>query len=264
MKFTLSHELPLDEDLKGPVKIGWFLYPSTKAGVIYEPPRRVKSHDTRREVAKSAGRCPAVINLETRYFEVLSPISLHLEFRRDKDGRPGVVNKLGKKSGVRNSTLNKWLFFTAEHEWRYPDRPTLQLKLPYTFVTDEPVYISQIAPFMHYSPNPWPGTIFGGRFPADIWPRPLMWAFEWHDIEKPLIIKRGDPLFYVHFESRNPVRSIQLVEAAVTEQLEGYLNHISGVVSHVNQTFSLFEAASRVRPESLLVPIKRKSSDAIR
>ena len=72
-----------------------------------------------------------------------------------------------------------------------PDRPTIQLSLPYLFITDEPVYMSQVAPFMHYRREPLPGTIFGGRFPINLWPRPLMWAFEWHDIETPIRISRG-------------------------------------------------------------------------
>ena len=125
-------------------------------------------------------------------------------------------------------------------------------------ISDEPVYMSQLAPFMHYATPPWPGTIFGGRFPIDVWPRPLMWAFEWHDIKKPLVLKRGDPLFYVHFETRNPARPIQLVEAELTDGLKSYIDHISGAVNYVDQTFSLFEAATRVRPEKLLTEAKRR------
>ena len=147
---------------------------------------------------------------------------------------------------------------TAESEWRYPDRPTFQLSMPYIMFSDEPVYLSQIAPFMHYSDHPWPGTIFGGRFPVDVWPRPLMWAFEWHDIKKPLVIKRGEPLFYAHFETRNPQRPIQMVEAEMTPELKDYINHISGAVNFVDQTFSLFEAAARVRPDTLVKELKRR------
>ena len=28
----------------------------------------------------------------------------------------------------------------------------------------------------------------GGRFPVHIWPRPLSWGFEWHDVTKPLVL----------------------------------------------------------------------------
>ena len=35
---------------------------------------------------------------------------------------------------------------------------------------------------MDFQKTPFPGTIFGGRFPINV-SRPLMWAFEWHDTE---------------------------------------------------------------------------------
>ena len=70
------------------------------------------------------------------------------------------------------------------------------------------VYLSQLAAFAHYRPDPLPGTIFGGRFPISIWPRPLMWAFEWHEPGKDLILKRGEPLFYVQFENVEPAADV--------------------------------------------------------
>ena len=49
------------------------------------------------------------------------------------------------------------------------------------FLTDDPVYLNQLPPFLDYVNPPWPGVLIGGRFPADVWPRQLMWAFEWCD-----------------------------------------------------------------------------------
>jgi hypothetical protein len=125
------------------------------------------------------------------------------------------------------------------------------------FIADEPVYISQVAPFMHFQKTPFPGTIFGGRYPINVWPRPLMWAFEWHDTESPLKINRGDPLFYVGFETTPQDRSVVMSETEVTPELTEYMDLISGAVNYVNQTFSLFEAAEERRPETLVNPIKR-------
>ena len=114
-------------------------------------------------------------------------------------------------------------------------------------------YLSQLSAFAHYRPDPLPGTIFGGRFPISIWPRPLMWAFEWHEPKKDLILRRGEPLFYVQFEGMDPSRPVQLVEAERTAELQAYLEKVSGVVNYVNQTFGLFKAAEALRPRKLLV-----------
>ncbi len=242
----------------GPVTVGWFLNVQ-KGGIIYFPPERVRGAEKNKAHAKSASRCPAVINLESRYFVIRCPFDLNLEFVRDKDGKPGLKNLSGDMSAIRANKLGEKIHMTPEKEWRYPTVPTLQLSLPYTFIADEPVYASQVAPFLHYAREPMPGTIFGGRFPINVWPRPLMWAFEWHDITKPLKVSRGDPLFYVTFETVPQDRSVVVVETELTPELHDYIELISGAVNYVNQTFSLFEAAEARRPATLVKPVRRKT-----
>ena len=257
MQISVTYERPEDGPRSGPVRVGWLLT-DDKAGVIYEPPERVRSVEMNKTHAKSASRCPAVINLESRYFVVRCPFDLHLEFVRDKNGKPALRNKLGERSPVRSKKLSEILNVTGEAEWRYPDRPTIQVTLPYIFIADEPVYFSQVAPFMHYRSDPLPGTIFGGRFPVSVWPRPLMWAFEWHEPKKDIVLKRGEPLFYCLFETEPADLPVQLIEAERTPELNEYLDLISGAVNYVNQTFSLFKAAEERRPKQLLKP---KSKD---
>lgn len=255
MHFTVNYFRGDEDPKSGPVKVGWLLG-ETDSPVIYDAPRRVNSRNARREHAKSASRCPAVLNLESRYFEVPVPFDINIGFERDRDGRPVLKNLSGSASTIRGSTLGKRISITNETEWRYPDRPIIQLKLPYLFIADEPVYLTQLDAYLHYRRQPLPGTIFGGRFPINVWPRPLMWAFEWHDTTKPITLKRGEPLFYCQFEFDNPERTVQLVEAEMTDELSTYIKHIGGAVNYVNQTFSLFEAAEKVRPQTLLSPRK--------
>jgi hypothetical protein len=169
-----------------------------------------------------------------------------------------LVNRAGTASPIRANKLGEVLTLVNEAEWRYPDRPTVQLHLPYCFIADEMVYITQLSAFMHYRPDPLPGTIFGGRFPVSVWPRPLMWAFEWHEPQKDIILKRGEPLFYCQFEGTDPSRPVQVIEAEKTAELNAYLDKIGGVVNYVNQTFSLFKAAEAIRPKRLLTPKTRE------
>ncbi len=240
----------------GPVTVGWFLT-QDKGAVLFDPPERVMFRQTNKAHAKSASRCPAVIQLESRYFMVKCPFDIHVGFTRDKDGKAGLVNRAGTASPIRGSKLGEALTLVSEVEWRYPDRPTIQLVLPYCFIADEVVYMSQIAPFAHYRRDGLPGTIFGGRFPINVWPRPLMWAFEWHEPDREIRLSRGEPLFYVQFEGDGPDRPVQMVEAAKTPDLTGYIDKIGGVVNYVNQTFGLFKAAEAIRPPRLLTPKER-------
>lgn len=239
--------------LRGPVQVGWFLT-SDKAAVLYDPPERLSVRQTRTTHAKSAGRCPAVVQMEARQFVVKCPYDIHIGFRRDEKGKAQLVNRAGSSSPIRANKLGEVLTLVAEAEWRYPDRPTIQMVLPYCFIADETVYLSQIGPFAHYRAEALPGTIFGGRFPLNLWPRPLMWALEWHDPSRDIVLARGEPLFYCQFEGVGPDRPVQLVAAERTPDLLRYMEQVGGVVNYVNQTFGLFAAAEALRPARLLVP----------
>jgi len=253
MQINISYEREETGPKSGPVVVGW-IRDIEKGGVIYDAPERVASRAMNKTHAKSASRCPAVIQMESRYFVVKCPFDLAIGFVRDEKGKGALINRAGTSSSIRSNKLNEVLTLVSEAEWRYPDRPTIQLKLPYVFLSDEMVYVTQLSAFGHYRKDPLPGTIFGGRFPISVWPRPIMWAFEWHEPEKDIILRRGEPLFYVQFEGDSPDRPIQLVEAERTPELLGYLEHISGAVNYVNQTFGLFKAAEAARPEKLVKP----------
>ena len=256
MQFTVTVDRDESDPKSGPISVGWFLI-SDKGGVLYDAPERLTSRATNRGHAKSASRCPAVVQMESRYFVIKCPFDLQIGFKRDDQGKAVLVNLAGGASPIRGNKLGQVLTLVNEGEWRYPDRPTIQMTLPYCFIADETVFMTQLGTFAHYRADPLPGTIFGGRFPINVWPRPLMWAFEWHDIAKPLILRRGEPLFYVQFEGTTPDRPVQMVEAERTPALEAYMEQLSGVVNYVNQTFSLFQAAERIRPAKLLTPKPR-------
>ncbi|HET7715737.1 MAG TPA: hypothetical protein VFK86_08925, partial [Bauldia sp.] len=174
------------------LEVGWLL-DTRKAGFIWEAPRRLTRNDPPPEHAKAVNFCPAVLDHEARLFEVPCPIDINLGFRFDKDERPAVVNLDGDRAAIRPATLNDMLAIVSRREWRHPDRPIIQLITPYIFVADETVYLTQLPPFTSYHMNAWPGVLIGGRFPAHVWPRHLMWGFEWYDTKKPLSLKRGEP-----------------------------------------------------------------------
>lgn len=255
MEIDVSFERP-EGPKAGPVTVGWFLT-SDKGAVLYDPPERLIFRQTNKAHAKSASRCPAVVQMESRYFVVKCPFDIHVGFGRDDKGKPHLINRAGVGSTIRANKLGEVLTLVSEVEWRYPDRPTVQLTLPYCFIADELVYLTQVGTFAHYRSDPLPGTIFGGRFPVNVWPRPIMWAFEWHEPAKDLILKRGEPLFYVQFEAEGPDRPVQVVEVERTAELAKYIEQIGGVVNYVNQTFALFKAAEALRPSRLVVPKAR-------
>ena len=240
----------------GSVTVGW-LHAERSGAVLYPPPKRLRGNNVARSHAKSANACPAILNLESRLFEVSCPIDLHLGMSENQFGTPALADLAGEMSGLRPEALDRAVILSPPEEWRHPDRPVLQLRLPYIFLADEPVYMAQMPAFQHFRPDPLPGLTLPGRFPIHLWPRPLSWAFEWHAPERPLTLRRGEPLFYLMFETEPASRPAQLVEAERTPELDRYIAEIEGVVNYANQTFSLMKQAEARRPARLVEPVRR-------
>jgi len=232
---------------------GWLLK-TDDASIIWDSPKPVRVPSESGD-PRSVAQCPSVLDFDRRHFVINCPIDVHLRLTLTASGMD-ITNVLADKSPIRADALQRWIVFQPRHEWRNPQRPVVQLMTSYVFVSDDPLYVNQYPPLMHYTADRRPGIQICGRFPIDIWPRALMWAFEWHDTTKDLILRRGEPLFYVRFEGPDPSASVRLVEATKTPELESFMTSITGVSEIVGQTYSLFKTARERRPEVLLVPKK--------
>lgn len=233
-------------------EVGWLLQ-TEKAGFIWEAPQQFSRRDGPPTSTKAVQMCPAVLDFEARTFVVPCPIDLHLRFRYDDKGQPQLINAAGQRSNIRNKHLRQMVSVSSRNEWRHPERPVIQIVTPYTFVADEPVIMSQTPPFLHFREPALPGVMIAGRLPIDVWPRQMMWAFDWHRPDQDIVLKRGEPWFYVRFETEDPTRQVRLVEAEYTQELKDYFEGMAGVTNYVNRTFSLFSTARERRPETLLV-----------
>ena len=237
-------------------EVGWVIS-ADKATFIYDGPRPAGKKQPLPENVKAVGYCPAIVDHEARLFEVPCPVDLNLRIGQGKDGKPSLINAAGKASTVARSTLQSLVHLMGQDRWRHPKRPVLQISAPWRFISDDPVWMNQLPPFNHYRDPPLPGLMIGGRFPIHLWPRSLMWAFEWHDTSKDLILKRGEPWFYLRFETSDPARALRLVEAEMTEELKEYCSGLEGVVNFVKQSFDLFKVAEERRPKVLLKKVER-------
>ena len=240
-------------------KAGWF-FKDEKTSLIWDAPKAASFDNPRPSTSKSALSCPAAIEFDRRHFVINCPVDLHLRMVRSPQGQMQLTNVDGPMSATRPAGLQKILMLSPQNEWRHPDRPMLQLVTPYVFVSDDPLYVNQFPPFLHYETQARPGVMLCGRFPADIWPRAHMWAFEWHDLGKDLVLKRGEPLFYVRFEAPDPAAPVRLVEAERTPELLSFMDSLTDVSNYVNQSFQLFKTARERRPKTLLVEKTRQAT----
>jgi hypothetical protein len=236
-------------------EVGWVLN-SPQATFLWASPRPAR-RVTRPEHAKNVNLCPAVVDYESRLFEVPCPFDLHLRMRLESNGTARLVDVAGDMSVISPTLLGNMTVIDGPKAWRRPDRPVMQIQTPYTFLADDPVYMTQLGPLLHYSDPPWPGVLISGRVPIHIWPRTLSWAFEWCDLSKDLVLTKGAPWFYVSFETPTMTQGIRLVEAALTPQLSTYMTGIKNVVHYTSRTFSLFGTALERRPARLLTKVQR-------
>lgn len=239
------------------VTVGWLIR-ATQTSVLFSPPTLFSRTDPKTTSSKSIHYCPAAVDFDRHHFVIPTPIDVELHFVRQANGQLTLQDAKGEQSGITQNGLQQLLKLHPQNEWRHPDRPLLQFLSPYIFIADEPCFVVQSAPYLHYFSEPRPGVQMGGRFPIHIWPRPVSWGFEWHDVSRPLKLKRGEPWFYVHFETQTPSARVRLVEQEQTPELEKYISDISDVSKFVSRTYSLFSQAQRIRPLRLVSEKKNR------
>lgn len=239
--------------MQPPLQVGW-LFSQDQSSVVYFPPRRLDWPG--QAVPGGASDCPAISDLARQYYVVESPFSIGLRCTKLVPGQSffyDVVPVPGQKT-LTLETLRKVLQVMPPSIWESPERPTLQLMLPYLFISDESVYVEQTPAFLSPSSANWPLLLYPGRFPIDVWPRQLNFSFQWTDSSRDILIERGQPLFYVRFLAEQRDRKIRLVEAERTRELENFMSSVRDVTGVVDRSFGLFKRAAELRPPQLLVP----------
>lgn len=264
--FGRSHELQQASENEGAcphagsrsnvVEVGWWLE-ATEAKFIYDPPYVYRPSYPPAQHPQAVNNCPGILDYEARHVVVNCPFDIHLRLVRNAQGKYEIAAHGMETSVDVNKLKAEILRLQPPTSWRTPERPVLQIATPYRFVADESVYLNELPPLFHYPRNPLPGLVIGGRFPIDIWPRRLMWAFEWHDVTKDLVLRRGEPWFCLRFETMDPSRQVRIVEAEVTPDLREFCRGLDQVNEYVGQTFSLFKVARERRPAKLLVKKSR-------
>tara|TARA_B100000963_G_scaffold351997_1_gene364500 strand:- start:958 stop:1698 length:741 start_codon:yes stop_codon:yes gene_type:complete len=231
------------------VDVGWYIEEPIGKFVFHKPEplfrERLKPLSNRAVQA-----CPAVNELERDLFVIKNAFDIRLRCKK----RDNIYDLHIVEEGTRidDDLIPRFVFLMAPKFWRAEDKPVIQIKIPYFFLADEPCYMTQTSPHMNSNARKWPGMLISGRFPINVWPRIMNWAFEWDDLSEDLILRRNDPLCYLYFETANLRTKANLFEIENTPELEEYRKGLAAVPKFVSNTFSLFETALERRPKQLL------------
>lgn len=236
-----------------PIDVGWYIEEPAGTFVFPAPEPLFKSR-SKALSNRAVQACPAVNELERDYFVLTAPFDIRLRCTKNKESYDLHVVTQGTR--IDDDLIPKFVFLMQPQHWRDSSTPVIQLRLPYFFLSDEPCFMTMLAPYMSQSILKWPGIMVGGRLPIHIWPRILNWGFEWIDLDQDLRIRRGQPLCYVYFETGSLQNKVNLFELENTEKLQEFRKGISSTPKYMSNTFSLFETAMKRRPKKLLVKKK--------
>lgn len=188
-------------------KFGWY-----KFGGF--PPEKLNMNDH----IKGKGKfCPALVNIFKNTYVIRSPFDLDLRIKKREDTELWWVEVL-PESSLNPEYFNDIFVIHPFKDQNNKNWPMMQMNLPFTFISDDDVYIEAIAPLLEY--NQLPGIIMGGTYSIYDWHRPINWGFEWRDTTKDIHIKRGQPLMYIRFNPRDRNDTVTLKEVPITEDLK--------------------------------------------
>ena len=235
-----------------PADVGYCLV-EPDGGFAFQPPRPVIAGRDRPLGARAIQNCPAVNAMERQLVEMPSPVGITLALG-EEEGEPALEVR-AQGTFVAPERIAEMIWLEPAERWRQPERPVLQLRLPFFFVTDEPCVLNQLPPFLAPAMRRWPGMMVPGRFPLTAWPQTLSWAFEWDRPDEELTLKQGEPLCYFLFEFNHAAKRPNLVEAALTRELAEYRAGMQEIHHVTPEIEEVWEQAKTRRPARLLVPL---------
>ncbi len=186
------------------MKIGWYtdavLNPPSDLFVI--EPIRLSEQEQNLGHYK---HCPAFSSYISQTFVIKSPFDLELSFNENK---VRVLNSsLDKSEYEKNLTVDIGQY------------PTVQMELHIGIVSDAPCTIEIFGAFFSTNEQDLTYRVIPGTYDIYSWQRFLNFAFEWTNFQKNIIIKRGQPILYMRFRSRNLNEKYQMVRIEMTDDL---------------------------------------------
>lgn len=152
--------------------------------------------------------CPIWTHKANRTFIVRSPVDIEFEYINDEND---TYIKLSDKNYFRDPNL-LFLETRGEKNWIGTGNPVLQLSVPtYLFWTKEKNIWIEISSYPYTSvKNNY--VIIGGWWNLSKWTRPTSFGLQIVDTSKPVIIKRGDPIYQICFYSNDFNDSFKVIK----------------------------------------------------
>lgn len=178
----------------------------------------IEKLDSWKDSRKGFMKCPAFVKYVDQIWVIKSTIDLTLSW----DPINKVLNSNLPSEAHEAMVRTHWGDFNPE-----TDAPIVAVNSAYLFIADEEVWVDFLPPFNHIDPK-W--RLMPGSFNICNWQRPVVPTFEM--LDNYIEIKRGQPLAYIKFRSKNPQDLFKLIKQDRTEELEHLVNSSVSVKSY--------------------------------
>lgn len=174
-----------------------------------------------KEVGKVYGhtqfwKCPAVTAMCTNTFVVHAPMDITVELFAGADGAYNF-----RTPDITQDVVDA--FFRIEVDG------TLQMPPYFVMYCKEPLMV-EVLPLLFLPSAVENGTLISGTFDIGKWIRPLTFAVLPKSYEKPIVIKRGDPLYCIRFLPKNG-ETVRFERVPMTHELKDVMSACTTVKS---------------------------------
>jgi len=231
-------------------KIGWCLC-ADDARIAFDPPARyIPPKDAS---GKGLGflSCPAVRSYFDGIFFVSAPFSIRLRYVKE-DGFIS-IKPVYPFTSISEAKFPEFVTIEPRETWRNSHTVALQFSSPYLFFADSHATIEQFHPsLVPTSAMNW--RVIPGKFDIYSWQRPLNWAIEWDTNLGDLVIRPGEPLYFIKFlDLQNGDGTVELVECEMTQAIQERLRLSRGITGIRKGLVPLMKKAGEARASIKLI-----------
>lgn len=191
--------------------------------LITEPPENFYAYIKSKREESSYLKCYAFIDYFKNAYIIKAPIDIRLKYTRE--------NNWLSADGITQEFYDAFVQNRAG-QFSKNDPPLVTMFPRYVFYSDVSIEMSSLpVPLIDGIKNT---RHIPGKFNISKWIRPIDWSFEIEDVEKEIIVKRGDPLFIVLFDAPNNEK-IVLNRVPYTEELEKVMLACTGLKTRIKK-----------------------------
>lgn len=225
------------------IRVGWARYKgwdidTTFLELLLAEPENLATFYS--DTSASFTNCPAVKQSLRNTWLIRAPVSIKYGFDVDSN--------LAWSDQTRQ--YEERMIDPRYGQWAEGNRPFATFNWRYLFFADQPVWMETFPPFLHESPRN--ARYIPGGYDIYNWHRPVDYSFEFKDPRAEVVIKQGDPLFYIRFRSPDLRAKFTLEEVEWSDKLSEATRRCSLPMFVPHQAWQLIQRGNKLRPKRFL------------